>query len=110
VQVTMIAIDERSAKRLAELGNYSSKTATGNPLAYTLGFDLSQRFQTAMSWNRQSPYTGKLGNTFDRTKYESYMDQDIDEYCKELSAKGVTFRVFATNVSVRASKWSRAQF
>lgn len=106
VQVTMIAIDERSAKRLAELhGPNSSDTAN----KYTLGFDLSQRFLTACSFNRAESPTTKKGTPFTRSKYESYMDQDIDEYCKELAAQGVTFRVFSTNVSIRGAKWSRAQ-
>jgi hypothetical protein len=85
-----------------------------NPLKYTLGVDLSTRFIHATKWNRQLTSPDKqIGSTFgtaERAKYESYMDQDIDEYCKELAAKGVTFRVFSTNVSIRAAKWSRNQF
>lgn len=113
VQVTMIAIDERSAKRLAELYGPNSGNSANK---YTLGFDLSHRFLTAAHYNRDKggTYTDMSVTpptaAFDRTKYESYMDQDIDEYCKEMAAKGVTFRVFSTNVSIRGAKWSRAQF
>jgi len=38
------------------------------------------------------------------------MDQDIDEYCQALTKRGVTYRVFSTNVSIRGAKWSRNQF
>jgi hypothetical protein len=107
VQVTMIAVDERSAKRLAEVGKWHGPVPGGAPYPYTMGFDLSNRFIQACKWNKQAPWD-KAG--FDRAKYESYMDQDIDEYCLELAAKGVTYRVFSTNVSIRGAKWSRNQF
>lgn len=111
VQVTMIAIDERSAKWLSELGHYNVAGGPTDPLAYTLGFDLSKRFIHACRYNRQPPYeTLPSGKAFDRNTYESYMDQDIAEYCLELAKKGVTYRVFSTNVSIRGAKWSRNQF
>jgi uncharacterized protein (TIGR02599 family) len=107
VQVTMIAIDERSAKWLAEVNNFNVPGGGSDPKRFTLGFDLSDRFLHASKWNRQAPWD-KPG--FQRDKFESYMDQDIDEYCKELTARGVTYRVFSTNVSIRGAKWSRNQF
>ncbi len=90
VQVTMVAVDERSAKRLAEL--YGKGTDK-----YTMGLPSSNLFQTACLWNR-APLTAP-------TQYET----DLAAYEAMLVKERATYRVFSTNVSIRGAKWSRSQ-
>ena len=81
VQVTMVAIDERSAARLAP-----SKTQP-----YPIGPDPAKYFKDKAE-NLEQPDTG-----------------DLALYEKDLVNAKVTYRIFTSNVSIRGAKWSRAQ-
>ena len=91
VQVTMIAVDERSAKQLVEL------YMTQDEKKYTLGLDMGDKFT--------------IGSTSNRWPLEqkSQYELDLAAYEKLLIDKRVTYRIFSTNVSIRGSKWSRSQ-
>jgi hypothetical protein len=85
VQVTMIAIDERSAARLADR---SAANAIG---------DLSKGlFEVACS-------VGTRANA--ETQYE----RDLKEMENRMISGGITYRMFTTNVSIRGAKWSASQ-
>jgi hypothetical protein len=77
----MIAVDERSAARLVEK----------NGRTHVIGPDTSGMF-LANSNTFETPITGELA-----------------VYERALIQAGATYRIFTTNVSIRGSKWSRAQ-
>jgi uncharacterized protein (TIGR02599 family) len=81
VQVTMIAIDERSAQRFVD--RYGKLPVIG-PAPGSLF--------TGSSQNLEVPVTG-----------------DLAVYEQQLINMGLTYRIFSTNVSIRGAKWSRAQ-
>jgi uncharacterized protein (TIGR02599 family) len=81
VQVTMVAIDERSAARLVDKDGKS----------HVIGPDTSTMFRQK-SETLEKPETGELA-----------------EYERLLVEKGATYRIFNTNVSIKSSKWSRSQ-
>ncbi|MCE9608783.1 MAG: Verru_Chthon cassette protein C [Chthoniobacter sp.] len=82
IQVTMIAVDETSFTRL-------QKAATSMP---ALG--LSSLFVT-------------VGDTVDPTK--TGLAKDLQTLQTTLQTNKLTYRVFSTNVSLKAAKWSREQ-
>lgn len=86
VQVTMVAIDERSAQRFVD--RYG-KDKSSKP--YTIGPRPGTAF-TTNSQNLETPQTG-----------------DLALYEKAIIDMGLTYRIFSTNVSIKAAKWSRAQ-
>lgn len=87
VQVTMVAVDERSAKRYLELQGGSS----AQPQYF--GPDSSSSFfANSANFDKKDNSTGSL------QKYEQLLVQT-----------GMTYRIFSMNVSIRGSKWSRSQ-
>ena len=85
VMVTMVAVDEPS------FSNYLFRLKSGTPRT-DLGLDTL--FKTA-------------GDLTDNTK-PGYA-QDLVVLQNKLVAKKINFRVFSTDVSIKAAKWSRAQ-
>lgn len=85
VMVTMVAVDEPS------FSNYLFRLKSGTPRT-DLGLDTL--FKTA-------------GDLTDASK-PGYA-QDLGVLQNKLVAKKINFRVFSTNVSIKAAKWSRAQ-
>lgn len=85
VMFTMVAVDEPS------FGNYLFRLKSGTPRT-DLGLDTL--FKTA-------------GDLTDATK-PGYA-QDLVVLQNKLVAKKINFRVFSTDVSIKAAKWSRAQ-
>lgn len=80
VQVTMVAVDETSYKRYQRDQNQPDLT--------------SKLFKT-------------VGSTLDKTK-DGYA-KDLDTLQQTLTANKLTSRIFSTNVSIKAAKWSRSQ-
>jgi uncharacterized protein (TIGR02599 family) len=87
LQVTMVAIDELSASRLA----------LQFPTSADLGLETGKLFNdsTKLEDKAEGPPADREG---DLTKFQS-----------SLSGLNLTYRVFTTNVSIRGAKWSRAQ-
>jgi uncharacterized protein (TIGR02599 family) len=81
VQVTMIAVDERSAARYVD--RYG-RTAVIGPDTSTMFLANSQTFE-------------KLGTG------------ELAVYEKQLVDMGITYRIFTSNISIRGAKWSRSQ-
>jgi len=94
VEVTMVALDERSAKKLAE--RYGG--GTGDPGPY-MGLDKSTgsgtSFTALFQDQTKNPLEGPGG--------------DLDKLEKLLVFEKLTYRVFTTNVTIRGAKWSRVQ-
>ena len=88
VQVTMVAIDERSAQRLSDALN-----GVKDP---TLGLKTNDLF-----------IVGCLPGT--RSTLETQYEKDLATLEQRLVQKRLTYRIFSTNVSIRGAKWSRAQ-
>jgi uncharacterized protein (TIGR02599 family) len=85
VQVTMVAIDEVSAARIAAISQ------TANQLRQNLKVDGFFADSTKLA----DQVTGTAG--------------DLTQFQAELNKLKLTHRVFTTNVSIRGAKWSRAQ-
>jgi hypothetical protein len=112
--VTMIAVDERSAQRLADKycrnaqltaqashGASASGTASEmvmgmDALCQKVGVNYSTLFTDA-SKLEDDPNTSTPG------------DGDLYQLERALANEGITYRVFTSNVSIRGSKWSRVQ-
>ena len=88
VQVTMVAIDERSASRLAD-----ALKGVKDP---TLGLTTKDLFLEGCKPGTKSTAV---------TQYE----KDLATLEQRLVDKKLTYRIFSTNVSIRGSKWSRSQ-
>jgi len=85
VQVTLIALDEQSAARLEDQPKGSAVE------------DLSKGlFEVACS-----PGT--------RSNQETRYDQDLQEMQQRMVKAGLTYRVFTSDVVIRAAKWSASQ-
>jgi uncharacterized protein (TIGR02599 family) len=84
VQVTMVALDERSAQRFLDKTGGTKHPAIFGPDSPTLFTTHSELLET--------PGTG-----------------DLATYERQLVQMGLTYRIFSTNVSIRGAKWSRAQ-
>jgi uncharacterized protein (TIGR02599 family) len=90
VQVTMVAIDEVSARRL---GNGTSAP----------NFGLASLFQTSDN------YQSDLGQLQANLLQATFTDNG-KTYSPQVKLPGkMNFRVFTTNVSIKAAKWSRNQ-
>ncbi len=90
LQVTMIAVDERSADRLAS--KYQQSPYMGvDQAAARAGVDYTSLFTNLL----QYPLEGPGG---DLSKYESVL---VNEK--------LTYRIFTSNVTIRGAKWSRVQ-
>lgn len=84
VEVTMVAIDEASAQKLAD------KNGAALPV---FGASLFRD-------------TTKLHDDPGTT---APTDGDLAKFGKELTASGLNYRVFSANISIRAARWSREQ-
>ena len=84
IQVTMVAVDETSFSRF-------QKTSASLP-----AFGLSGLFTT-------------VGDTSDPTKSGLAKDLQTLQTTLQNSKPAITYRVFSTNVSIKAAKWSREQ-
>jgi uncharacterized protein (TIGR02599 family) len=92
VQVVMVAIDEASAQRLQDDPQYGGNQHLGisyNPDPFS-GRPLFRDPKLL-----EDDRTGTIG--------------DISRLEKLLTSRKVSYRVFATNVSIRGAKWSRGQ-
>jgi hypothetical protein len=103
--VTMIAVDERSAERLAD--KYCSQPSQSNPSLADATMGMSQATSkvgvtyTSLFTNSlalETPDTGNINTSGDLVKFE-----------KALTKEGCSYRVFTTNVTIRGAKWSRSQ-
>jgi uncharacterized protein (TIGR02599 family) len=114
VEVTMVAIDERSAKRLDEkYGSGPNGTGQGSPY---MGLDqaggkIGVNFTTLFT-NQASG----VGNGSDGTPLEGPMGpltsttpNDLNSLQQIFVAERLTYRIFTTNVTIRGAKWSRVQ-
>lgn len=88
VQITMVAIDERSAQRLID--------TQANKTDPTLGLNTNDLF-----------LVGCLPGT--KTTIDTQYETDLATLERRLVQKKLTYRIFSTNVSIRGAKWSRAQ-
>ncbi len=86
VQVTMIAIDETSARKM------NVQDLTDDPLG----------IQDASIFTNASEYRKDL-------LYDPDGDPEAEPLEKRLIDAGINYRIFTTNVILRASKWSREQ-
>ncbi len=86
VTVTMVAIDEASAQRLAASANGDA----------TQGLD----FKTIFKLSKQLE---------DNPTSVAPGDGDLAELEKQLIEKKLTYRIFTSNVAIRGAKWSRWQ-
>jgi uncharacterized protein (TIGR02599 family) len=87
VTVAMVAIDENSARRLAEI------SAAGDS---TFGIDMHDLFLSSPLLE-DDPSTPNPG------------DGDLSKLEKRLVEKKLTYRIFTSNVAIRGAKWSRWQ-
>jgi uncharacterized protein (TIGR02599 family) len=108
IQVIMIAIDERSAQRLIDLTNAGASLPTRSSTSLsdpTLGGIYSsggtQLFTTALTGSPNN-YTNQLGNA-------ETANTDLYMFTQALVSMKLTYRIFATDVTIRGAKWSRAQ-
>ena len=86
VQVTMVAIDEPSAKLLED--NFGTDP--------NLGIDYSRNFRDPALLD-------------DNVRTPQPNDGDLSVLEATLVKKRVSYRIFSTNVSIRGAKWSRSQ-
>jgi len=89
VQVTIVAVDEKSFARIYPKADESTPPET---------FGLDGLF---------GDEGGKAGDLHDPTN--PGFAQDLQTLQNTLTQKHLVYRVFTTNVSIRAAKWSRAQ-
>jgi uncharacterized protein (TIGR02599 family) len=103
--VTMVAIDERSAEKLADKYCQGAIQGSATSSQAAMGLDIA---------------AGKVGvnygNLFtDAMRLEDDIntsqpgDGDLYDLERILTNEGCTYRVFTSNVSVRGAKWSRIQ-
>ena len=91
VQIIMVAIDEPSAQRLQD--QYDSDPRLG--ISYDPDPFSGRGLFENPSFLDDNPGTGQPG--------------DISRLEKLLTSRKASYRVFATNVSIRGAKWSRSQ-
>jgi uncharacterized protein (TIGR02599 family) len=112
--VTMVALDDRSAQRMADKYCHNAETiiqnshggsATGTPSEMLMGMDAAAN---KVSVNYSTLFT-------DATKLEDDPnttqpgDGDLYQLERVLTNEKCTYRIFTSNVSIRGSKWSRIQ-
>lgn len=91
VQVTVVAVDEKSFARM-----YPKADETAPPDT----FDMETLFNDGNN-------NASAGDLHDPS--QPGLAQDLQTLQTTLTRKRLTFRVFTTNVAIRAAKWSRAQ-
>lgn len=103
--VTMVAIDERSAERLAD--KYCQGAAQGAPTASqaAMGLDIAA---SKVGVNYSNLFTDAM-RLEDDTSSSQPGDGDLYDLERILTNEGCTYRVFTSNVSIRGAKWSRVQ-
>ena len=101
VQVTMVAMDETSATRQAAL-------AVNNQPPANLDQILRSVFQTSPTSDAQSGVTAKNYNADLNTLQYGEADGKLSaDKTAGLINNHIAYRIFTTNVSLRAAKWSR---
>lgn len=107
VSVTMVALDEHSAQRLAD--KYCVGAQQGNPSAShaAMGLD-SAAAKVSPSVNYFNLFTD-ASRLEDSTTTAAAGDGDLYDLERILTHEGCTYRVFTSNVSIRGAKWSRVQ-
>jgi uncharacterized protein (TIGR02599 family) len=115
LMVTMVAVDERSAQRLADkycrnaqmnAQNTHGATATGTPSEMVMGMDMVCQ-KIAINYSTLFTDASKLED--DPNTSSAPGDGDLYQLERALANEGLTYRVFTSNVSIRGSKWSRVQ-
>ena len=103
--VTMVAIDERSAERLAD--KYCQGAAQGSPTQSqaAMGLDIAA---SKVGVNYSNLFTD-AARLEDDTNTSQPGDGDLYDIERILTNEGCTYRVFTSNVSIRGAKWSRVQ-
>ena len=87
VQVTMVAIDEASARRMTDADNTALQTRLGTLFTDSTSFDSNLKR--------------------DAVKYLDVKgDPSLEAY---FISRKLSYRIFTTNVSIKGAKWSRAQ-
>jgi uncharacterized protein (TIGR02599 family) len=101
LQVTMVAIDEVSAARLASRASTSADP--GSQTSKDLGLETAKFFNdsTKLEDKASGPPEEREG---DLTKFQAKLNGLATPDDLKL-----TYRVFTTNVSIRGAKWSKAQ-
>jgi len=119
IEVTMVAIDERSAKKLVDkYGGVSVNNGSTNgdalfwletagqkcvpPISFTSLFTNQAADPVGTSANG-TPLEGPVG------AIGTVADSDLNSLEQILIHEGLTYRVFTSNVTVRGAKWSRVQ-
>ncbi len=101
LQVTMVAIDELSASRLADRFKSSPPSSLGG--LGVGGLDVNSFFKDPTKLEDQAEGTASA-RAGELTKFQAKLDGTVSPGDLKL-----TYRVFTTNVSIRGAKWSRAQ-
>ena len=112
ITVTIVALDERSAQRLIDLSNPTADKAdykkaidpslkvawSGGPTESLYQVNGNQLFTVAIN-------PGNVNNLGDAETPGT----DMYAFTQKLVSNKLTYRIFSTNVTIRAAKWSRAQ-
>jgi uncharacterized protein (TIGR02599 family) len=117
IQVTMVALDERSAKTLDE--RYGTGVNNTNAGSTYMGLDIAGTKCTP-AVNFTTLFTNQAKDTLaskgDGTNLEGPLGDpsvvaasDLNSLQQILIHEKLTYRVFTSNVTVRAAKWSRVQ-
>ena len=115
IQVTMVAVDERSAKRLDEkYGTGPNGTGQGSPY---MGLDkagnpLGVTFTNLFTDQSTGPGTAGSGHPAGGTarhQRDRRPRSDLNSLQQILIHEKLTYRIFTSNVTIRGAKWSRVQ-
>jgi uncharacterized protein (TIGR02599 family) len=114
VEVTMIAVDERSAKRLDEkYGTGPNGTGQGSPYMGldAAGSPLGVNFTSLFTNQSTGPGTAGTGTPLEGplASGPTSTPSDLNSIQQILIHEKVTYRIFTSNVTIRAAKWSRVQ-
>lgn len=116
LNVTMIAIDERSAERLADKYCQNAPQAPSpqqpsspTPSQACMGLDMAAAKVGSPPVSYSQLFTDAARLEDDPNTKSQPGDGDLYDLERVLTHEGCTFRVFTSNVSIRGSKWSRVQ-
>lgn len=107
LNVTMVAIDERSAERLADKYCVGATQGAPSPSQAALGLDVAAS-KANPSVNYSSLFTD-AAQLEDNVATSQAGDGDLSDLERVLTHEGCTYRIFTTNVSIRGAKWSRTK-
>jgi len=103
--VTMVAIDERSAERLADKYCQGAAQGSPTPTQAAMGLDIAA---SKVGVNYTNLFTD-AARLEDDTNSSQPGDGDLYDMERILTNEGCSYRVFTSNVSIRGAKWSRVQ-